>query len=70
MFAGNGGFSRGMALLALEAFEQRRLLAADIGAGAVVDDEVEVPAVDVVLADQPGLVGLVDRRLQRARARG
>ena len=53
------------ALLALEAFEQRRLLAADIGAGAVVDDEVEIPAVDVVLADEAGVVGLVDRRLQR-----
>ena len=43
---------------------QRRLLAADVGAGAVVDDDVEVPAVDVVLADQLGLVGLIDRRLQ------
>ena len=55
---------RGMALLALEAFQQRRLLAADVGAGAVVDDEVEIPAVDVVLADQPGRIGLGDRRLQ------
>ena len=53
-----------LALLALEALQQRRLLAADVGAGAVVDVEVEVPAVDVVLADQLGLVGLVDRRLQ------
>ena len=59
-----------LALLALEAFQQRGFLAADVGAGAVVDVEVEVPAVDVVLADQLGLVGLVDRRLQRARARG
>ena len=40
------------------------LFAADIGAGAVMDVDVERPAVDVVLADQPGLVGLVDRRLQ------
>ena len=53
-----------LALLAFQAFQQRRLLAADIGAGAVVDVEVEVPAVDVVLADQLGLIGLVDRRLQ------
>ena len=30
------------ALLALEALEQRRLLAADIGAGAVMDVDVEV----------------------------
>ena len=53
-----------LALLALEAFEQRGFLAADIGAGAVVDVEIEVPAVDVVLADQLGLVGLIDRGLQ------
>ena len=32
------------ALLAFEAFEQRGLLAADVGAGAVVDVEVEVAA--------------------------
>ncbi len=52
------------ALLAFEAFEQRRLLAADIGAGAVMQIEIEVPAVDVVLADQLGVIGLVDRGLQ------
>ena len=52
------------ALLALERLEHRRLFAADIGAGAVMDVDVERPAVDVVLADQLGLVGLVDRRLQ------
>ena len=49
-----------LALLALEALEQRGLLAADIGARAVVDVEIEVPAVDVVLADELGLIGLVD----------
>ncbi len=53
-----------LALLALEAFEQRGLLAADIGAGAVGDVEIERPAVDVVLADQLGLIGLIDRGLQ------
>ena len=53
-----------LALLALEAFQQRGLLAADVGAGAVMDEEVEVPAVDVVLADQLGLIGLGDRRLE------
>ena len=53
-----------LALLALEAFQQRRFLAADIGAGAVMHDDVEIPAVDVVLADQLGLIGLLDRRLQ------
>ena len=53
-----------LALLAFQAFEQRGFLAADIGAGAVMDDEVEIPAVDVVLADQLRLIGLIDRRLQ------
>ncbi|GJD83145.1 hypothetical protein HPGCJGGD_1008 [Methylobacterium haplocladii] len=52
-------------LLALEALQQRRLLAADIRAGAVVDVDVEGVAVDVVLADELGRVGLVDRALQR-----
>src|SRR5262245_61639270 len=47
-----------LALLALEAFQQRGLLAADIGTGAVVHDELEIPAENVVLADQLGLVGL------------
>jgi hypothetical protein len=58
-----------LALLAFEAFQQGRLFAADIGAGAVVDVDVEVPAVDVVLADQLGLVGLLDGRFQRSRSR-
>ena len=53
-----------LALLAFEAFEQRGLLAADIGAGAVGDVEIERPAVDIVLADQLGLIGLIDRGLQ------
>ena len=52
------------ALLAFERFEQRRLLAADIGAGAAMDVDVERPAVDIVLADELGLIGLRDRRLQ------
>src|SRR5262249_6344192 len=53
-----------LALLALEAFQQRGLFATDIGAGAVGDVEIERPAIDVVLADQLGLIGLIDRRLQ------
>ena len=53
------------ALLAFQALQQRGLFAADIGAGAVMDVEVEVIAGSAgVLADQAGLVGLVDRRLQ------
>ena len=53
-----------LAFLAFKAFEQRGFLAADVGAGAVVDVKVEIPAVHIVLADQLGLVSLVDRRLQ------
>src|SRR3954454_10702537 len=53
-----------LALLAFEALEQRSFLAADVGAGAVGDIDVERPAVDIVLADQLGLIGLVDRRLE------
>ena len=29
-----------------------------------MDDDVEVPAMHIVVADEPGLVGLVDGRLQ------
>ena len=50
----------GHALLAFKAFQQGGLFAADIGAGAMVDDDVEVPAVDVVLADEARLIGLVE----------
>src|SRR5262249_42543881 len=54
-----------LALLALEAFEQRRLLAADVGAGAVVHDHVVIVARAAgVLAEQPRLVGLIDGGLQ------
>ena len=52
------------ALLALERLEHRGLFAADIGARAVMDINVARPPVDIVLADQPRLIGLVDRRLQ------
>ena len=47
-----------LALLAFQAFQQRRLLAADIGAGAVMHDDIEGEAVDVVLPDEAGLVGM------------
>src|SRR5918993_666091 len=53
------------ALLALHALKERRLLATDIGARAVVDVKIEGIAVDVVLADEPGLIGLVHRALER-----
>ena len=57
---GEGRFQARLALLAFEAFELGCFLAADVSAGAVVDIKVEVPAVDVVLADEPGLISLVD----------
>ena len=52
------------ALLAFEAFQQGGLFAADIGTGAVGDVDVERPAVGIVLADQLGFIGLIDRGLQ------
>ena len=52
-----------LALLAFQAFQQRGFLATNIGAGAMVDIKIEVPAVDVVLADQLGLIGFIDRGL-------
>src|SRR6202035_4855744 len=52
------------ALFAFEAFQERGLFAADIGARAVRHIEVERPAVDIVLADQLCLIGLIDRGLQ------
>ena len=54
----------GLALLAFEAFEQGGFFAADIGAGAMVHVEIEIPAMDIVLADEAGLIGLVDGGLQ------
>src|SRR5579859_1122711 len=53
-----------LALLALQALQQGHLVAADVGPGAVGDADVAVPAVDVVLADQPRLGGLDQGRLQ------
>ena len=59
------GLQARLALLALEAFEQPGFLAADIGAGAAVQVHVDVVARAAgVLADQPGVVGLVDRGLR------
>ena len=61
---GEGRLQARLALLAFEAFELGRFLAADVSAGAMVDIKVEVPAMDVVLADEPGLISLVDGGLQ------
>ena len=55
------------ALLAFKAFQQRGFFAADIGAGAAMQEHIEILAGAAgVLADQPGRVGLVDRGLQHA----
>ena len=63
-------FQARLALLAFEAFEQCCLLAADIGAGAMVDVDVEVPPVRLLLlTNEAGLIGLVNASLQTARAR-
>ncbi len=58
------GLQPRLALLALEALQQRHLVAADVGAAAVGDADVAVPAQLGVLADQTGRRGLDDRRLQ------
>src|SRR4029077_15752076 len=52
-----------LALFAFETFQKRGFFAADIGAGTMMNVEIEVPAVDIVLADQLGVIGLVNRRL-------
>ncbi|MCY1313174.1 hypothetical protein D9M70_636740 [compost metagenome] len=54
-----------MALLAFKAFEKCCFFAADVSAGAVMDINVHVPAELVVLAEQAGVVALVDCCLQR-----
>src|SRR5262249_35949612 len=52
------------AFLSFETFQKSGFLAADIGAGTVMDDDVEVEAMNVVLADELGVVGLLDRCLE------
>ena len=56
----------GLAAVALERVDERGLLAADVGAGATVDDDVaaEAAAVDVV-ADVPGGARLLDAALEQ-----
>src|SRR6516164_307249 len=58
-------FEPRLPLAPFEAFEQSRLLAADIGASAAMQVDIERPAGAArILADQTCLVGFVDRRLQ------
>src|SRR5918994_1197543 len=57
----------GLAALALQRGQQGRLLAADVGPGATVHDQVQVePGALDVAAQQPLVVGGVDRRLEPA----
>src|SRR6185312_10850088 len=54
-----------VAALALERVEQRRLLAADVGAGAAVDDQLEVPVgAEDVGPEVTRLVGFGDRGVE------
>src|SRR5262249_59161441 len=57
-------FQARLALLTFEAFQERRLLAANVGASAVVHDDIEGKTVDVILADEIGRAGLIHGRLQ------
>ena len=62
---GEGRLQPRVAALALERVEQRRLLAADVGAGAAVDDQLEVAArPQDVFAEVAGLVGFGDRGVE------
>src|SRR5476651_2080681 len=50
------------ALLAFEALEQRRLLAADVGAGAAMNVDLELPARTAgIVAEQTGVARFLDR---------
>src|SRR5690606_22608223 len=53
------GLQTRLALLAFEGFEQRGFLAADIGPCPMVDDDIEIPAMDVVLANQASVISLL-----------
>ena len=54
-----------VAALALERVEQRRLLAADVGAGAAVDDQLQVAVgAEDVLAEVAGLIRFGDRGVE------
>ncbi len=54
-----------LALLAFKAFEQSCFFATDVSTGAVGYENIHIPAALVALAEQTGLVALVDSGLQR-----
>ena len=53
-----------LALLAFKAFQKGGFLAADVGPCAMMDIEVEIPAMLVVLANQLGVIGFINSALQ------
>ena len=58
---GEGRLQPRVAALSLERVEQRRLLAADVGAGAAVDDQLDLlAAAEDVLAEEARVIGLLD----------
>src|SRR5205085_9750313 len=58
-------FQAGLALFALEAFQQAGFFAANVGAGAAVQvDLVIIAGAAGILADQAGRIGLLDRGLE------
>ena len=55
-----------LALLALQRFDQRCLLAADIGAGTAMKIDIELPAgFRGIVAKKAGIIGLVDADCRR-----
>ena len=66
---GEGRLDAGLATLALQALDQARLLAADVGACAAVDRDVErVAGAEDVLSEKALRGGLFEGRLEDARA--
>src|SRR3546814_8345987 len=59
-------FQARLAFLALEAFDHRSFFAADIGAGAAVDEDVEIiTRLRRILSEQAGVIRLLHRREER-----
>ena len=61
---GKGRLHARHALFTLERFEHRRFFTANIGPSPVMDIKIERPAVNIVLADETGPVGLLDCSLE------
>src|SRR5262249_30912314 len=67
--SGEGRLDARLAALAFEALDQPGLFAADVGAGAAVDGQVErVSGAEDVLSEKNARVGFLQRAVQNARA--